>query len=225
MTRGMAIYKNRGGDHPDGLVTLLTPGDLDRYCYFVAGTVGHMLTELFLHETPHLEPQRRQQLHQNAEAFGMGLQLVNIIKDIAEDKERGVSYLPMTLLAEHNLTAASLFAAQNHAALAPLIGRARNYLAQALIYTLALPPEALSVRRFCLFPLLLAADTLAAAENNDALFSSNPEDKVKVSREAVAAALQLCHEHADNDHVIATAVNTRLQSRPAADGANVRLAV
>lgn len=219
MTRGMAIYKNRGGDRPDGLTMLLTPGDLDRYCYFVAGTVGHMLTELFLQQTVDLEPIRRQRLYENAEAFGMGLQLVNIIKDIAEDRARGVSYVPKTLLEQRNLTPTTLFYKRDHQVLAPLITRAREYLKQALDYTLAIPPTALPLRRFCLFPLLLAADTLALAQNNDALFSNNPADKVKVPRAAVTAALELCREQAGNDATITAAVLARLSANPATPSA------
>ena len=46
MSRGMSLYTHREpGD--DGFVALYTPEDLERYCYYVAGTVGHMLTELF----------------------------------------------------------------------------------------------------------------------------------------------------------------------------------
>ena len=49
MTYGMAIYSHRPvGD--DGLHALLDPRDLERYCYFVAGTVGHMLTDLFVED-------------------------------------------------------------------------------------------------------------------------------------------------------------------------------
>lgn len=225
MTRGMAIYKNRGGDRPDGVVTLLTPGDLERYCYFVAGTVGHMLTELFLHQTPTVQPEQQHRLYENAEAFGMGLQLVNIIKDIAEDRERGVSYMPLTLLQRRNLTAKTLFDARDHAALAPLFKRARDYLRQALDYTLALPASAIPVRRFCLFPLLLAADTLALAENNDALFSNRPDDKVKVSRAAVAAALNICQNQVADDDAITQAVLDRLASGAPLAAAAERLAV
>jgi len=43
MSRGMNLYTKREPG-PDGFTALLTTGDLERYCSFVAGTVGHMLT-------------------------------------------------------------------------------------------------------------------------------------------------------------------------------------
>ena len=46
MARGMQIYSHRSADR-DGVIAPWTSADLQRYCYFVAGTVGHMLTELF----------------------------------------------------------------------------------------------------------------------------------------------------------------------------------
>src|SRR5262249_25064627 len=46
MARGMALYAHREPG-ADGIVALYTQSDLERYCYFVAGTVGHLLTDLF----------------------------------------------------------------------------------------------------------------------------------------------------------------------------------
>jgi farnesyl-diphosphate farnesyltransferase len=46
MCTGMSEYSTRR--NPQGLLQLETIADLDRYCYYVAGTVGYMLCELFL---------------------------------------------------------------------------------------------------------------------------------------------------------------------------------
>ena len=79
----------------DGLNALLTMGDLERYCYFVAGTVGHMLTELFIDAVPR-DDTRRQEMQTHAEAFGLGLQLTNILKDITDDRARSTSFILRT---------------------------------------------------------------------------------------------------------------------------------
>ncbi|MGD8374631.1 MAG: squalene/phytoene synthase family protein [Acidobacteriota bacterium] len=67
--------------------------DLRAYCYAVAGIVGEMLTELFLlgrRELAAVAPA----LRQDAAPFGEALQLVNILKDSADDSEEGRRFLP-----------------------------------------------------------------------------------------------------------------------------------
>ncbi len=66
---------------------------LKDYCYVVAGIVGELLTEVFLHDAPGLD-RVAGALHENERAFGEGLQLVNILKDERDDAGDGRSYLP-----------------------------------------------------------------------------------------------------------------------------------
>lgn len=103
--RGMAHYLGR--DLSKG-----TTQDLREYCYIVAGIVGEMLTELFMLHDSDLSL-RREQLLSEATAFGEGLQLVNIIRDAADDVHAGRFYLPLSLdrpklieLAQNSLTKA-----------------------------------------------------------------------------------------------------------------------
>jgi farnesyl-diphosphate farnesyltransferase len=67
--------------------------DLRAYCYAVAGIVGEMLTELFLHARPSLAP-AAPDLRRDAAAFGEALQLVNILKDSLDDEGEGRHFLP-----------------------------------------------------------------------------------------------------------------------------------
>jgi farnesyl-diphosphate farnesyltransferase len=67
--------------------------DLQEYCYAVAGIVGEMLTELFLLGHPQLSS-IADYLRQRARAFGEGLQLTNILKDVAVDASEGRGFLP-----------------------------------------------------------------------------------------------------------------------------------
>jgi farnesyl-diphosphate farnesyltransferase len=87
---GMAGFVARTDDQ--GL-TLRTLEDLRDYCYTVAGIVGELLTELFLLEEISLRTVAPA-LRQRARAFGEALQLVNILKDSAEDAAEGRRYLP-----------------------------------------------------------------------------------------------------------------------------------
>ncbi len=88
---GMIESVGRTGE--GGQLRLRDIADLRRYCYFVAGIVGEMLTDLFLLEQPGLA-ERREELLAQSRLFGEGLQLVNILKDSADDALEGRFYLP-----------------------------------------------------------------------------------------------------------------------------------
>lgn len=77
----------------DGELRLEGLEELREYCYVVAGIVGEMLTELFLLDREALAP-IASQLRERARLFGEGLQLVNIVKDAAFDRQEGRRYLP-----------------------------------------------------------------------------------------------------------------------------------
>lgn len=89
--RGMADFVRRSPDQ--GEIELRDLSDLRVYCYVVAGIVGEMLTDLFLLEIPRLESAAAK-LRARASAFGEGLQLVNILKDSADDRREGRVFLP-----------------------------------------------------------------------------------------------------------------------------------
>jgi farnesyl-diphosphate farnesyltransferase len=89
-----------------------TVAELRLYCYFVAGIVGEMLTELFLLESA-VPVEQMPQLRELAVGFGEFLQLVNILKDSEGDVRLGRCFIPtgvsrdtVILLAESSGTAA-----------------------------------------------------------------------------------------------------------------------
>lgn len=69
-----------------GPVDLQTWPELDLYCYRVAGTVGLMMMRVFGLEDESVEPR--------ALDLGRGMQLTNILRDVAEDASAGRIYLP-----------------------------------------------------------------------------------------------------------------------------------
>ena len=85
------------GDAPD---TYATFADLYRYCYLVASVVGLVCIRIFGYSDPAAE--------KLAEETGIAFQLTNILRDVAEDAERGRVYLPLEDLAAHNITLESL---------------------------------------------------------------------------------------------------------------------
>ena len=109
--RGMAGFV--GDTDDDGRLQLQTLQDLRDYCYVVAGIVGEMLTELFLLGRPPLAAVGPY-LRDRCRFFGEGLQLVNILKDSANDIREGRAYIPAGVgrsdvfaLARQDLEAAS----------------------------------------------------------------------------------------------------------------------
>lgn len=87
----MAGYVRQVAD--EGQVRLQSLGELQEYCYAVAGIVGELLTELFLLGRPELR-EVAGELRRRSRAFGEALQLVNILKDSAFDHAEGRTYLP-----------------------------------------------------------------------------------------------------------------------------------
>jgi len=88
---GMAQVVARADER--GNLRLSSLQDLKDYCYIVAGIVGELLTELFLHDCESLRAEGPA-LRAGMLAFGEGLQLVNILKDAGDDAVDGRVYLP-----------------------------------------------------------------------------------------------------------------------------------
>ncbi len=112
-TDGMHTILSRANEM--GCFGLSTVEELQQYCYVVAGIVGELLTELFLHDCPALESVRATLLEHRV-SFGEGLQLVNILKDEKNDASDGRAYLPSDIprgeiftLARRDLVAARLY--------------------------------------------------------------------------------------------------------------------
>ena len=76
-----------------GNVQIHSVDELRRYCYFVAGIVGELLTEIFVAGATWLQDVHGE-LHDNAAAFGEALQLVNILKDADDDQQNGRVFVP-----------------------------------------------------------------------------------------------------------------------------------
>ncbi|MBV8910095.1 MAG: phytoene/squalene synthase family protein, partial [Gammaproteobacteria bacterium] len=137
--------------------------DLDSYCYYVAGVVGEMLTELFCIYSRPIAAQR-EPLTDLAPSFAQGLQMTNILKDLWEDRGRGACWLPQEIFDRHGVDLDSLERQRAdpgfHSALRELVAMTHGHLRNALTYTLLIPPRESGVRRFCLWAIGLAVLTL-----------------------------------------------------------------
>jgi farnesyl-diphosphate farnesyltransferase len=186
MARGMKEHVLRAG--ASGRLELESVPELERYCYFVAGTVGRLLTELFGLVLPAASPAERAAFEQLGVSFGIGLQLVNVLKDAADDMARGACFLPRQLATEAGIELAELLDPERRvqalSVIAALVERARYHLERAKQYTELWPlPEGAPVRLFCAVPLALALGTLDEIERGDRALRLGPAPKM--SRETV----------------------------------------
>jgi farnesyl-diphosphate farnesyltransferase len=161
--------------------------DLDDYCYYVAGVVGEMLTELFCDYSPEID-RHRAALCAISASFAQGLQMTNILKDVWEDHSRGACWLPQEVFTRHGVDLAAVssgsFDPRFGAAFRELVGVAHAHLRNALDYTLLIPSKETGIRRFCLWAIGLAVLTLRNIERNPR-FTAGAQVKVKRSTVAM----------------------------------------
>jgi farnesyl-diphosphate farnesyltransferase len=219
MCHGMHHFQRTASLHG-----LARSGDLDDYCYYVAGVVGEMLTDLFCGYSPDIA-QQRTALHDLAASFAQGLQMTNILKDIWEDRSRGACWLPQEVFTRHGIDLARLspdhYDARFGAGLRELIGVAHAHLRNALAFTLLIPGRETGIRRFCLWAIGLAVLTLRRIERNPR-FTFGAQ--VKVSRSAVALTRILTSLAVRNDRMLMRLFGWAASGLPLAPPSEVRRA-
>ncbi len=179
--------------HSDG-IRIQTLDEYREYCYYVAGTVGYLLTDLWYEHSPSVDLGTYQTLRKTCAAFGEGLQTVNILKDIAWDMEHENSiYIPQQALQAHGSSQENLlnpdYLAKNHAAIKSLVELAWSDLDQAAQYILSVPKAAIPIRMFCILPLVFAYGTLRDVTDSTAMLHSG--GNVKISRTEVKSLIMV----------------------------------
>jgi farnesyl-diphosphate farnesyltransferase len=176
--------------------------DLDDYCYYVAGVVGEMLTQLFCAYSPAIERQRAG-MERLGVSFAQGLQMTNILKDVWEDRERGACWLPREVFSRHGVELATLEVERQPpgfaAGMSELIGVAHAHLRNALSFTLLIPRSEVGIRRFCLWAIGLAVLTLRRIEHTPGFRSGA---QVKISHAAVGITTMLSNASVRQDWLL-----------------------
>ena len=184
MADGMAKFQE--SDVRYGLKDM---ADMDNYCYYVAGVVGEMLTEVYCDYSSEIERHRRE-LMPLAVSFGQGLQMTNILKDIWDDQERHMCWLPQEVFLHYGSDLRNLspehISMEFQDALGYLVGITHTHLANALRYTLLIPSHETGIRRFCLWALGMAVLTVRKI-NQRRDFTSGQQ--VKISRRSVKGTI------------------------------------
>jgi farnesyl-diphosphate farnesyltransferase len=204
MARGMRLHVEQASEQ--GALRFESLAALERYCYFVAGTVGELLTRLFVHYVGPPEAAGGGDVRRDAVAFGIGLQLVNVVKDIAVDLERGDCFVPAELLDAEGIAVEQLLRPQHRDAalrvVRRLCARARELLAQAARYTACWPlPDGMPVRAFCAVPLAFAYASLKRVEQGEDTLRAGQTPKIE--RDAVARLWSAAHDAVQSDPQLA----------------------
>jgi farnesyl-diphosphate farnesyltransferase len=186
-----------------GWFTLANVGELDEYCYYVAGIVGKLLTKLFSADTCFINAEREAELSKLDVSFGLALQVVNIVKDCVEDSGRRVCFIPEEICKRHGfahpseLFAAGADAQKCGAVLAELVEKAWHHLDDAIAYTKLIPNIKMRTRLFCLWPLFMAAENLSLIGDGVSVFTS--DKKVKITRDTVKRIVKETSMHFYSD--------------------------
>ncbi|MFC4407184.1 phytoene/squalene synthase family protein [Haloarchaeobius iranensis] len=195
LTNGMAEFVERHAD--SGGLRIQTLDELEEYCWYVAGTVGSLVTGLVTRGTT---DRRESRLRENARSFGLLLQLVNVAKDVSDDyHEENNVYLPAEWLESEGVDRDAVCDPENEEAVATVIERvvdhASGYLDDTQTYLEALPERRGNTLSAWGIPYLLAVATLRELRERPA--DVVREGGVKVSRMEVMAIIHWFRESGD----------------------------
>ncbi|MFC6752609.1 phytoene/squalene synthase family protein [Halorubrum tibetense] len=190
MVDGMAMFLDRHA--AEGGLRIDDRDELEQYCYYAAGTVGNLITNLLTRGD--VRDDRARQLRETAEEFGLLLQLVNVSKDVYDDyTEENNVYLPAEWLEAEGVDQEAVIDPENRESSARVVNRtaeyARSFLDDAQAYLETMPLSHGNTMEAWTVPYLLAVGTLRE-------LGSRPEDAlteagVKISRQEVFAVMSV----------------------------------
>ncbi len=174
-----------------GVVALRTRAELEQYTYWVAGCVGEFWTRMIMAHRPALSSWDSRSMEKKGREFGQGLQMTNILRDLAQDLRWGRCYLPEEDLCRYGLVPADLLNPDQMPRLKPLLGELLDltlkYYQSGWAYTLAIPRREARLRLACIWPLWIGLQTLALVNHSPRLLE--PYSRLKVPRSRVYALL------------------------------------
>ncbi|MEF8843002.1 MAG: squalene/phytoene synthase family protein [Haloarculaceae archaeon] len=187
MAGGMAGFLRRYAE--EGGLRLRTLDELEEYCWYVAGTVGELFTNLlgcYGTDGPTPDPG-------DARSFALLLQLVNIAKDVRADYETENNvYLPAEWLAEEGVSHAAIGDPERTEGVARVVRRLTDHAAEyapgARRYLECLPEGQAMLLEAMGMPYLLALGTVRELRGRSRAAVERTRT-VKLGREEVEALL------------------------------------
>jgi farnesyl-diphosphate farnesyltransferase len=185
ITHGQMLDLHRFND-PTKVRALETAADLDEYTYLVAGCVGEFWTRLCFRHLQNFASLIQDEMLALGRRYGMGLQLINVLRDAGPDLRAGRCYFPNDELVAIGLSAAQILSESDR--LQPIYKRwmdkAQDGLACGMQYSRAIRNR--RVRAATVLPALIGARTLALLRQAGA---SALHQTIKVPRREVRAMI------------------------------------
>ena len=187
ITQGQMLDLQRFSETAE-ITALSTAADLDEYTYLVAGCVGEFWTRLCFRHIRNFAARPEKEMLTLGKSYGMGLQLVNILRDAGADLRSGRCYFPEEELISTRLSPAQILPEperfqpiyQNWA------GKAERGLECGMQYSCAIRNR--RVRAATVLPALIGTRTLALLREAGA---SALHRRIKVSRREVRRIIAL----------------------------------
>lgn len=192
LTQGMQMDLRVFPREDEGTIGALeTRDELDQYTYFVAGCVGEFWTKMTMAHLPTLRHWTIDEMTARGIRFGKGLQLTNILRDLAQDLRIGRCYLPRRALADLGVRPTELLQPETFSRIQPLfetlLQETLDCYRDGWAYTLAIPPSEWRLRLACAWPLLIGVSTLALVKHSGGML--DPTVRVKIARMQVYGIL------------------------------------
>ena len=199
LVTGMATFADRHA--ADGGLRIRSLEELESYCWYVAGTVGTLVTDLVARDA---SDEQARLLASNARSFALLLQLVNVSKDVARDyRLQNDVYLPASWLADVGVDQEAITEPAHDEAVSRVIGRlvdhAAGYLDDAQRYLEVLPEHHGNRLSAWAIPYLLAVGTIRELRRRPADVLRDGD--VKISRAEVATLIGRFEEGVDRDEL------------------------
>lgn len=203
ITHGQMLDLHRFGD-PAQVRALETPADLDEYTYLVAGCVGEFWTRLCFRHLRDFASLIQDEMLALGRRYGMGLQLINVLRDAGTDLRTGRCYFPQEELRTIGLSAAQVLSKSDR--FQPIYQRwtekAQDGLACGMQYSRAIRNR--RVRAATVLPALIGARTLSLLRKAGA---SALHQTIKVPRREVRAIVVSLAVHLASHREIETIFN------------------
>ncbi|MCG2725096.1 MAG: squalene/phytoene synthase family protein [Elusimicrobia bacterium] len=171
---------------------LQTEAELEKYCAYIGGVPGIFWAKLYGLALREKNTNMTESFVQtkDAKSIGEGLQITNILKDMAHDLRMGRCYIPQEDLKSVNLSPQLLLEPINKQRLEPIIfkwiGWAINKLDVSEKFLASIPKMEFSMRAAMVWPVFWAMDTLSE------IVKGNPLDLLsapKIKRSKIYSAI------------------------------------
>jgi phytoene/squalene synthetase len=183
MSAGMRFFMARKAK--EGKLQLADLAEVNGYCFFVAGVVGEMLTNLLLAGRA-LDGGRDTEVSMSdAFSFGLFLQKVNLLKDQRGDEREGRFLIPSRGIVRKSLELNA---------------------ERAIRYVLSLPVRLTGFRVFCSWSLFLGIASLPWIDRSHA-----EDSALKISREETALLLEEVEERVGNNESLRSLFDTMME--------------